>query len=83
MSNLSYIDYKGKKILYVDYTRCKTTEDMLRVLEEVRKEYENTTHMFISINDFRGTYGSTEFMKRRASLTPLVMITSVSSTLIL
>jgi hypothetical protein len=66
--SLSYINYKGKRILYVDYTQCKTTEEMLKVLEDVKKEYENTTHMFISINDFRGTFGSSEFMKRASQL---------------
>jgi len=66
--SLSYITYKGKKVLYVEYTKCKTTAEMLKVLEEVKKEYENTTHMFISINDFRGTTGSTEFMQRAKQL---------------
>ncbi len=66
--SFSYITYKGKKILYVDYTQCKTTEDMLKVLESVKREYETTTHMFITVNDFRGTYGSSEFMKRASQL---------------
>jgi len=64
----SYVTYKGKKILYVDYTQCKNTEDMLKVLESVKREYETTTQMFITVNDFRGTFGSSEFMKRAGEL---------------
>lgn len=36
---------------------------MIKVLNEVKKEYEKTTEMFISDADFRGTYGTSEFLK--------------------
>jgi len=35
---------------------------MLKVLEEVCKEYEKSSSLFLAINDFTGTYGSNEFL---------------------
>jgi hypothetical protein len=66
--SLSYVYYKGKKIMYVDYTQCKTVEEMLKVLDEVRQEYERTTEVFVAVADFRGNYGSKEFMQKASEL---------------
>jgi len=62
--SLSYINYKGKKVLYVDYRQCKTTQEMLNVLEESKKLYESCSDSFLTINDFTGTTGSSEFMQK-------------------
>jgi hypothetical protein len=64
----SYIFHKGKKILYIDYTKCKSTEETLRVLEMARQEYLKTNEMILVLNDFREAYGSNEFMKRAREL---------------
>jgi hypothetical protein len=60
--SLSYITYKGKRILFVDYTQCKNTAEMINVLEIVKNEYEKSSNPFLAINDFTGTYGSNEFL---------------------
>ena len=60
----SFINYKGKRILYIDYTKCKTTADMINVLEEAKRLYESTTEMYLVINDFTGATGSTEYMQK-------------------
>jgi len=60
--SLSYITHKGKRILFIDYTQCKSTPEMLKVLDDVRKEYEKPGGQFLAINDFTGTYGSSEFL---------------------
>ncbi len=65
---LSYINHKGKKIMYVDYTHCKNPKEMIEVLNEVRREYERTTETFVAIADFRGNFGSSEFMKEANKL---------------
>jgi hypothetical protein len=54
--------------MYVDYTHCKTVEEMIKVLEEVKREYERTTEIFVAVADFRGNFGSSEFMKRATQL---------------
>jgi hypothetical protein len=66
--SVSYIFHKGKKIMIVDYTKCKTTADTLAVLEAVKDEYLKTNEMIISLNDFREAYGSREFMNRANQL---------------
>lgn len=61
---ISYINHNGKKVLYIDYSKCKTVEETLNVLEEVKKEYLKTTGLLITLNDFTGAYGSSEYMKK-------------------
>lgn len=58
----SFIYHKGKKILLVDYTPCKTANEMIKLLSEIKVLYENATVPFLALNDFTGTYGSNEFM---------------------
>lgn len=60
--SLSYITHKGKRIMFIDYKQCKSTNEMLNVLEQVRQEYEKSVGPFLTLNDFTGTYGSSEFM---------------------
>jgi hypothetical protein len=62
--SVSYITHKGKKILYIDYTKCKTVPETLAVLEEVKNEFYNSSGVWLTINDFRGGYGSTEYMRK-------------------
>jgi hypothetical protein len=66
--SVSYIQHKGKKIMFIDYTQCKTSKETLDVLETVRQEYLKTDEMIISLNDFRDAYGSSEFMKKASEL---------------
>jgi len=65
---VSYIFHKGKKIMYVDYTACKTSQDTLVVLDKVKQEYLKTKEMITVLNDFRGAYGSQEYMKKVSEL---------------
>jgi len=58
----SYMEYKGKKIFFVDYTVCKSIDEMIKLLDDVRREYERSPNMFLALNDFTGTSGSNEFM---------------------
>ncbi len=60
--SLSFITHKGKRIMFIDYTSCKNIEEMIKVLEQVIMEYEKPGGQYLTLNDFTGTYGSTEFM---------------------
>ena len=60
----SFINYKGKKILFVDYTACKSIDEMIKLLDDIRLLYEKSNEMFLALNDFTGTYGSNEFMSK-------------------
>jgi len=66
--SVSYIYHKGKKIMIVDYTKCKSVQDTLDVLEKVRQEYLKSNEMLITLNDFRDAYGSNEFMQKANQL---------------
>jgi hypothetical protein len=63
-----WIEYKGKKILYVDYTPCKTKEEMLAMLEEIAVVFDQSGGNVLSLTNFEGNYGSKEFMERGSEL---------------
>ena len=58
----SYIRYKGKKILFVDYTNCATIDAMLHLLDDVVREYKKSTDKFLVVNDFTNANASHEFV---------------------
>jgi len=61
--SISYIQHKGKKILYVDYSQCKTVNDTINVLEMVRNEYLRTSESYLSLNNFTGVSSNNEYME--------------------
>lgn len=61
--SLTYISYKGKKILFIDYTKCKTTQDTIQVLESVRTEYLKSNEGILAINDFADVAVNNEYME--------------------
>jgi hypothetical protein len=63
-----WIEYKGKKILYVDYTQCKTKEEMLTMLDEMADVFDKSGGNVLSLTNFEGNYGSKEFMERAREL---------------
>ena len=70
--SISYLHHKGKKIMFIDYSQCKTPKDMLALLDLVKQEYEKTTESYLAINDFTNTYGSEEFLSKAKELGPKV-----------
>ncbi len=59
---VSFIQHKGKKILLIDYTRCNTVQDTIKVLEEVRQVYLNSDESFYTLNDFTNAPSNNEYM---------------------
>ncbi len=60
----SYLDYKGKKVLFVDYSKCKSIDEMLKLLNDVRREYQKSSNEeFLALNDFTGANPSNEFVE--------------------
>ena len=62
--SLTYINYKGKKIILIDYTQCKTIQDTLNVLEMVKDEYMKSSENFLALNDFTGAPSNNEYMDK-------------------
>jgi len=59
---ISYLHYKGKKIMLCDYSQCKTQEETIHVLNLARDEYLKSDENFLVLNDFTGGVMSNEFM---------------------
>ncbi|HAN79680.1 MAG TPA: hypothetical protein DCQ31_18915 [Bacteroidales bacterium] len=57
--------------MYVDYRNCKSAAEMIQVLDGVAEEYNRNTGPFYTINDFRGSIGTKEFMKRASELSKI------------
>jgi hypothetical protein len=76
---VSYIQYKGKKILYVDY-RNMTGEQGIATLNEEAKEMENWTQKGLVLNDFRNAKASAEFMAHAKKLGKEVFVFKVQKT---
>ena len=66
--NISYINHKNKRIIYVDYRGCKCEDDLLLVINKLKEHYERTTENHILLNDFTGAFGTRNFMKHANKL---------------
>jgi hypothetical protein len=58
--------------MYIDYTQCKTTAEMIDLLEQVADEYRKSNDSFLTLNDFTGNFGHDDFLKRAKELGPSV-----------
>ena len=61
--SVSFIYYKGKKILYADYSNCKTAPETIEVLEQTRKAYLHSNEKFLALNNFTNAPSNTEYME--------------------
>lgn len=61
MSGISWIEYKGKKILYVDYHPGQLDERSFKLLEE-QSIYEKEYPDILIISDFKDTTATHEYM---------------------
>lgn len=59
---ISFMYYKGKKILYCDYSHCKTAQESISFLEEVKSFYLSLNEKVLCLNNFTGVPSSNEFM---------------------
>jgi hypothetical protein len=59
---ITYIYHKGKKIMYCDYSDCKSVADTIKVLDLAREEYLKSNEDFLVLNDFSGGVISNDFM---------------------
>ena len=61
--SISLIQHKGKEIVYVDYSHCKTEKELLSVIYELKDFYKDKTGTYSSLSDFTGTFGTRNFIK--------------------
>jgi hypothetical protein len=61
--SVSFIQYKGKKILYTDFSNCKTAQETIDILEQTRKVYLTSDEMYLALNNFSNAPSNTEFIE--------------------
>ena len=62
MDRIKWIDARGKKILYVDWSGLKKLEDLTEVLNEAVKVAVASPTKLLTISDFTDAAASSEFM---------------------
>ncbi|HPR31305.1 MAG TPA: hypothetical protein PLK12_04380 [Prolixibacteraceae bacterium] len=61
--SISVIHHKGRKILYTDYSSCKTIEETLSILEKVKDYYLTHEGNFYTLNNFTNAPSNNEYME--------------------
>ena len=61
--NVSWIEYKGKKILFSDYEGCKTSEEMISILHQEADILKNQIGKTLVMANYEKSFGSVEYMK--------------------
>jgi hypothetical protein len=65
---ISWIDYKGRKILYVDYSSCKNQNETIAMLEDAARMFRSSNGKILSLDNYENGYASSEFMNRAKEL---------------
>jgi len=58
----SFIFHNGRKIIYSDYSNCKTPQETIEVLEKVRNFYLPLNERHLALNNFSNAPVSNEFL---------------------
>jgi hypothetical protein len=61
---IATIDFKGKTVHLVDYSRCKNRDEMLGLLDDLKRLYERSNGYFLLLNDFSGHKPYDDFLDR-------------------
>lgn len=62
--SVSWIEYKTKKILYIDYSKAKTVEDTLKILEEDMQIERESPPKLPTLVNYLNAPVSNEYMKK-------------------
>ena len=62
MDRVKWIEAKGKRILYTDFSGLNTIEEQIAVLDEQKKIVNMVPGKFLGISNFTGAAGSSEFL---------------------
>ncbi len=62
--SVHWIDYKGKKILYVDYRGQRSNEEHFQTLEEQAKILSSMETRCLILTNYEGTRATPEYMNR-------------------
>ncbi len=65
---VQWIEYKGHKILYADYRGLVSEDKMLENLKAEEEFYKTISSKILSLNDYRDTYVSNNFINKVTEL---------------
>ncbi|MCP5499814.1 MAG: hypothetical protein H7A25_07930 [Leptospiraceae bacterium] len=60
---ISWLDHKGKKILFIDM-KGATDDELIAIVEEQKKIIDEVSKPVLLLNDFTDTYVSKEYMDK-------------------
>ena len=80
---VKWIEYKGKKILSVDYRGANSLEDMVNVLHQEVNIEKTLKEKTVVLANFEGTHGSGEYMSELKKLGKEVRNEKTSKTALL
>ncbi|MEL6556869.1 MAG: hypothetical protein AAFQ94_01715 [Bacteroidota bacterium] len=67
---VSFIEYKGKKILHIDYSKAKSQEEMINILHQAEKEFQKSEKRLRSLTDMTDAYVGLDYMNELKRITP-------------
>jgi hypothetical protein len=59
---ISWIEHKGKKILYIDYRGSKNDDELLKILQEQIKIVQSSSSKVLTLSNFTNVFLSSKFM---------------------
>lgn len=59
---IDWIEHKGKKVLFIDYSQCKDKWEMIEIVKASADYYQDTTEKICTLSDFNNVTGSQEYM---------------------
>lgn len=62
--SINWIEYAGRKILYVDYRNCRTQEDMIAQLDEVTEVVRDSSGTLLALTNVEGCGIGPDFMSK-------------------
>lgn len=68
---VSLIEYKGKKILYIDYSKTKNQEEMIDVLYQAVEYFNKSDKRLRSLSDMTDAYMGLDYMNELKRVTPI------------
>ena len=62
--SIEWKNYKGKRVMYIDYQGCKCEQDLLSVLEEEVRTLNAATTKSLMLSNYTGASISTAYMDK-------------------
>jgi hypothetical protein len=77
---VTWIDYRGKKILFSNYEGCKTSKDMIAVLYKEAEILKNQEGKTLVMANYDKSFGSAEYMEALKNISHEVLKKKIEKT---